>query len=106
MFLADDVRTKRRRAVAICVLAVPLTFILLLALGIVALPWAIIVGFLLYFRMMRADKYAVWLRRFHKTEPKRLRFSMLLNRACSGLCVPITVQDSAFKGPRQNKSPD
>ncbi len=97
MSLADQVRAKKRRAAAISVLAVPLTFVLLLALGVVALPWAILVGFFIYFRMIRADKYAIWLRRFHGSKPRRLRFNMLLNRACPGLCVPITVQDSVFK---------
>jgi len=82
MSLADQVRAKRRRAAKIGLLA-----------GIL-IP---LVGFWIYFRMTRADKYAIWLRRFHRSEPTRLRFNMLLNRACPGLCVPVTVQDSVFK---------
>lgn len=97
MPLADQVRAKKRKAAAISVLSALLTFLLLLALSLVALPWAIIVGFFVYFRMIRANKYIVWLRRFHRNEPTRLRFNMLLNRACPGLCVPITIQDSVFK---------
>ncbi len=97
MILADQVRAKKRKAAAISFLAVLLTFVLLLALGVVALPWAIIVGFFVYLRMIRANKYVVWLRRFHRDEPTRLRFNLLLNRVCPGLCVPITLQDSVFK---------
>ena len=97
MPLADDIVKKKRKAAAISILAVVLTFILLFSLGIFSIPWSVVVGFVVYFRMTRADKYVVWLRRFHKNEPKRFRFNYLLNRACPGLCVPITVQDSVFQ---------
>ena len=97
MSLADEIISKKRKAAGISILAVVLTFILLLSLGVVSIPWSVVVGFVVYFRMVRANKYAVWLRRFHRDEPTRLRFNYLLNRACPGLCIPITVQDSVFK---------
>ncbi|MGD9367201.1 MAG: hypothetical protein PVH87_15995 [Desulfobacteraceae bacterium] len=97
MALSDQILAKKRKALMISLLAVPLTFLILLALGLFALPWAIIVGFIIYMRMIRAHRYAIWLRRFHRDEPNRLRFNWLLHRACPGLCVPITIQDSVFK---------
>ncbi len=97
MSLVDTVRSKRRKAVIIGMLVTLLAFLLLLALNIYAGPWAVIIGFLVYFKMVRTGKIVVWLRRFHRNEPNRLRFNMLLNRACPGLCIPITIQDSAFK---------
>lgn len=97
MSIADQVRAKKRRATTISGLVVVLTFVFLLALRVVALPWAFVVGYLTYYRMIRTEKYIIWLRRFHRSEPKRFRFNMLLKRACLGLCVPITVQDSVFR---------
>ncbi len=97
MSLIDQVRSRRRKALVSGTIAAMLAFVLLLSVSVVALPWAIVICVFVYLRMVRTDKLVVWLRRFHKNEPKRLRFSMLLNRACPGFCIPITIQDSAFK---------
>jgi len=91
MSLADQIRAKMRRAIAISVLAGLLTSVL------ISTVWAPAMCLFIYLRLIRADKYIVWLRRFHRREPKRLRFNMLLNGACPGLCIPITIQDSVFK---------
>jgi hypothetical protein len=59
--------------------------------------WAIGIGAFVYFKAIRTDRVLVWLRRFHQDERGRLRFSTILRRACFGVCVPITLQDSSFK---------
>lgn len=97
MSLIDQVRAKKRNTYVAAILAVPLTLVLMLALGVLSISWAVVVGVFIYLRMMRTNKYVIWLRRFHRSEPKRFRFNMLLNNACNGLCVPITIQDTVFK---------
>ena len=59
--------------------------------------WGMAIGYVVYVKAVRSDRVLVWLRRFHRAEPGVLRFSTVLQRACSGLCVPMTLQDSSFK---------
>jgi hypothetical protein len=61
------------------------------------LPWGLVIGFFVYLKAVRSDRVLVWLRRFHRAEPGLLPFGTVLQRACSGLCVPMTLQDSSFK---------
>jgi hypothetical protein len=122
MSLADEIKAKRRKAAMIGCAAFALVFALFIVdysslsesarslLGarkaspildgfifIFLYSSALAVGFIIYFRMTRVDKYVLWLRRFHRRQPERLRFAMLLNRCAPCLCIPITVQDTAFR---------
>lgn len=46
----------------------------------------------------------LWLRKFDVIEPRRFRFEACLSIACSGLAVPVTIQDSAIPWSQQQAS--
>jgi membrane protein implicated in regulation of membrane protease activity len=90
--------TKRQqRAILLALTVAILSTALALVLGFASIVWSIVIGYFVYLRQTRSHRALLWLRRFHQSEPERLRFQFALNRACAALCLPITIQDSSYK---------
>ena len=99
MTILEQVRSRKLKALVTAVVVGPSAILIPLAFGIQiknpVIP--LVVGFFTYYRMIRVDRHVMWFRKFHNTDRHRFRFNLLLNTTCSGLCIPITFQDSSFK---------
>jgi hypothetical protein len=59
---------------------------------------------LFFIRRGQGRAVVLWLRKFDVIEPRRFRFEACLSIACSGLAVPVTIQDSAIPWSAQQAS--
>lgn len=96
MSLAQEIKAKKRNALILGVLAAGGLYGGLMRLGFDIGMWASVAFFFVYFVLTRPKRFVLWLRRFNLANPKRTRFNRILNIACDGLCVPVTIQDSSF----------
>ena len=97
MSLPQALKLKRGRALVVGILTVPASILLLKAFHFESHLWPFVVGLFVYFRLLRANTYVVWLRRFHQSARSGLHFDRVLSEGTSGLCVPLTIQDSSFQ---------
>ena len=63
-----------------------------------------ILSLLFFIRRSQGRAVVLWLRKSDVIEPRRFRFEACLSIACSGLAVPVTIQDSAVPWSAQQAS--
>jgi len=97
MLILNERRSRLWRAAWVALASAAAVLILPLLFGFVSVPYAVAVGMLVFSRMARGTRIVLWLRRFHRRDPQRLRFNTVLARAGFGLFSAVTVQDTAFR---------
>lgn len=95
--LIEHARREGRRALADGMAAGLVLMAGFMLFGARSVLWPLALGYYVYFRKRRVGRLLLWLRKFREPERGRIRFSVLLSRACIGLALPVTLQDSSFK---------